>query len=193
MPVIPAGFGQANIRFEGAAAPTGAELTLGFQQLGAGSPSDVATIISALVVTDIMPVLSDDLIHTGVLVKFGPTATGPSAFVANNTAGSVTGDADVANVSILVRKNTALGGRAGSGRWFVPGASQDLFQENSRMTVGDDLVYDGIWEDFRTGLIAADIVPVVLHSVGSPVNTPTPITEFKTDPLAATQRRRLRR
>lgn len=193
MPVIPVGYMQANIRFGGAAAPTGAELTLGLRQDGSGDAEACATLITAQVVADIMPVLSTFLVHTGVLVKFGPSSTGESALVSNSAAGGVSGDSDVANVSILVRKVTAAGGRAGRGRWFVPGASQNLFQEDSRMTPGDDVTYDAVWEDFRTALIAVDLIPVVLHSVGSPIQTPTEITAFRTDSLAATQRRRLRR
>jgi hypothetical protein len=61
------------------------------------------------------------------------------------------------------------------------------------MTSGDDLVYDALLGNFYDDLVGNDYLPVVFHSAGSPITTPTPITSFKTDPLAATQRRRLRR
>lgn len=193
MPTIPAGYGQLNFFFAGEACPTGAQITLGWDNASALTAEFAATSATAAWVAHIQDALSEFCTHTGVLAKIGPSATGPSAFVSNASPGAVSGDPEVANTSILVRKVTALGGRAGRGRFFVPGAGQALFQENSRMTPGDDAVYDGLFENFYDALIALDLTPVVLHGPGSPITTPTPITEFRTDSLAATQRRRLRR
>lgn len=193
MPVIPIGFGQINFIFTGQACPTGAQVTLGFDNDAAHTPAEAALIASTAWNTNIQPVLSEFCTISGVLVKLGPNSTGPSALLPTSLAGSVTGDPEVANTSILVRKVTDLGGRAGRGRMYVPGAGQALFQEDSRMTPGDDDIYTSKFEDFRGDLETGGMPQVVLHGLGSPITTPTPIVGYVADALAATQRRRLRR
>jgi hypothetical protein len=192
--LIPTGFAQANLRFSGAAAPTGAEVTMGLDlDSWAGTIVEAAEAVLEQWTTDVMPGLSENLTLSSCLVKYGPNDLGPSAEVSSTATGDVTGENEVPQCAILVRKITAIGGRAGRGRWFVPGASENLFLANGEMNPGDSVIYDGFFEDFRSGISAAGLSLVLLHSDTSPVTTPTEILSLSTDGKAATQRRRLRR
>jgi hypothetical protein len=58
--------------------------------------------------------------HSKVRVKFGPNETGPFVDGGTSFAGTYNTPVDAPQVAVLMRKNTAFGGRKGSGRLFVP-------------------------------------------------------------------------
>lgn len=191
---IPAGFAQVNFRFGGIAAPTGAEFTLGLDVTGSGdTPEDVADVLRLLIESDLMPALNGDLSFLGVLVKFGPDATGPSAFVASSDTGGSAGNGATPQVAYLIQKLTALGGRAGRGRMFLPGVVEGNVNDAGELEAGVASGFDTIWDGIGTAIALNSWTPVLLHQPGSPLVMPTPITGFRTDPRAATQRQRLRR
>ena len=96
-------------------------------------------------------------------------------------------------MSYLIHKSTSLGGRAGRGRFFLPGVPESLVNSNGLLTSGTATAIDSAMSDFIGEMTATGVVPVVLHAEGSPITTPTAITAFSCDAKAATQRRRLRR
>lgn len=102
------------------------------------------------------------------------------------------GESLTVNTAILVRKNTASGGRKQRGRMFVPPFNTN---EGDVTAAGFlDGTYlasqnDG-WADFLTSLAADDVFPWLLHT--DPADAPTPITSLLVQPQVATQRRRMR-
>lgn len=192
--LIPDGYAQANWKFSGSAVPTGAEVTCGFD-LGSftGSPADAAAIFISAWTNYLSPlqVVSCDL--ASVLVKYGPNLTGPSAEVASGFSGIVITDGFVPSVSVLVQKNTDLGGRAGRGRFFVPGIPENQFDESGLMSPLNAQTWQDNLDDFFAAVDVGDFSPVLLHGVTSPIATPTTVRSFTVSTRAATQRRRLRR
>ena len=192
---IPSGYAQANLKFTGSAAPTGAEITIGLDvSLYGTTPTDLAQdIAEGWNTAGIDALVVDGIALTQVLVKFGPQATGPSGLWTGNIGGTVSQDGSAPMVALLVHKVTALGGRAGRGRFYHPGLSEQVVDESG--VVGDTTL--GNWltalDTFHGILVAVDAPPVVLHSDGSPISTPTPVTAFLPTEQVGTQRRRNRR
>jgi len=191
---IPVGYAQANLFFTGAAAPTGAQVTLGLELEDSGmSPVDVAEIVGGNWEILILPFQVDDITLDRCVVKFGPNATGPDGEFVISAPGTDSGEPEAPNVAVLVRKVTEDGGRAGRGRMFIPGIKETRVEPGGHIngTYATDL-QDNL-ADYRESLIVSNIPPVVLHGVGAPLSVPSPITQFVVDETAATQRRRLRR
>lgn len=192
---IPVDFGQANLRFTGLLVPTGAEVTMGFDVSNyAGTVAEAALDVGEAWITHLMPNLSDQLVLSSVMMKFGPDATGPSSEqgMAVN-AGGDTAAAASPNVTYLIRKQTALGGRAGRGRIYVPGVVENAITSAGNVETGKRGALQADIEAWGVALSTLFLFPVVLHGAGSPVTVPTPITGWDVDLQAATQRRRLRR
>lgn len=194
MPVIPTGFGQVNWILGGAGLPTGAEVTCGVNIGGfAGTATDAADALATVFVDNILPRIVSSVQLAQTLVKFGPTATGPSGTSSTGGTGSAGGAGASSAVSALVHKNTSFGGRAGKGRMYIPG-----LQESDVSNAGViDSGAAGAWATslgaMLSDMFTADLPAVLLHGVGSPISAPTTITSFSLDPTVATQRRRQRR
>jgi len=193
--IIPSGFAQVNLMFTGSNVPTGAEMTFGVDHSGySGTPvqagEDIADIFDG---ADLEGLMNTSIALTGVLVKYGPNSTGPSGLFTASINGTGSSDGMSSNVAYLIHKNTALGGRAGRGRMFMPGV-----QEGEVDHQGDvDPTFLGLlntrWSTFGANMAIADLPLVLLHAAGSPISTPTVVTSLTVDARVATQRRRLRR
>lgn len=192
---IPTGYAQANLMFTGNGVPTGAQITLGMDRTGyASDPAQAAQdVFENWSDSGVMSNVSDDVVFSGVLVKFGPVATGPSALYSDVHNGGISGECAPPSVAFLVHKNTAFGGRSGSGRFYIPGVPE------AGVTVGGALAgtYQADVQADMDGFVAAqtagDLPLVLLHSDDSPAPNPYPITSLGVDAKVATQRRRLRR
>jgi hypothetical protein len=192
--LIPNDFAQINWKFTGAAAPTGAEVTLGVsRELFAGGALEAANLAAGEWVDEILPQQSTAITLASVLVKFGPNTTGQSAELAVGSIGGDGGVADPPNIALLVRKVTGVGGRSGRGRMFVPGWAGTAFDSSGDFNPARIGPLNLKFEALRAGLVALGLVPVLLHSAGSPIAAPMPITALQVAPRGATQRRRLRR
>lgn len=191
---IPSGYAQATWGFSGAGVPLGAVVTAGIELGGATrTPTEIATELFAAFGGTIMAQLHNDVALTSCLVKFGPDETGPSGVFAGAIAGSQTDEAMTPNVAFLVRKSTAMGGRAGRGRFYLPGVPENSANEAGVVTETAISNMQSELDDFVIEVGSADLNLVVLHGVGSPLTTPTPVTDLQIDGRVATQRRRLRR
>ena len=189
--IIPAGFAQVNIRFAGAPLPTGAEITFGVNPSGATTPSLVAAAVEdALDTSGVLAPLSNAITVQSILVKEGPNSTGPSGEFPSVQGGGTAGNVSPPNVAAIVRKNTGIGGRHGSGRFYLPGIIETV--------VGDDGVLGGSFvlglqadlDEFLIALAANDAAMTLLHSDAT---SPNLVTSLLLSDRAATQRRRLRR
>lgn len=192
--IIPEGFAQANIVFGGSGAPLGAEVAIGLDvSLAPLDPTEVAQAVWQNWSESILIQQSQDVVLEGVRVKFGPTATGPSGEWSNTNPGGLTSASTPPNVSWLITKTTNLGGRAGSGRMYVPGIAENTIDASGN--IGSTL--HTAMQTAATSFLdkqAADSLPVVLlHGLGSPLAGGTPVQQLVVQPRAATQRRRLRK
>jgi hypothetical protein len=138
-----------------------------------------------------MPDLSEDLTLQSILVKNGPNSTGPFAELAVGVDGGASLVSVSPAVSLLVQKRTALGGRHGRGRMFVPGLPEAATNKHGEVLSAnvDTLILDflGFFDD----MAASDLPLVVLHGAVSP--SPTLVTSLDPQTILATQRRRQRR
>lgn len=192
---IPADYAQANLKFTGSAAPTGAEITLGLNvELFAGDPADAAAEIGVAWGSSGMPgAQSHHIILSSILVKFGPNSTGPSAEIPVSHAGTQTSDAPGPAVALLVRKTTGFGGRTGRGRFYIPAPPENAIDSAGFLTGGFHAARLAELSDFYDKLVIEGLVPSLLHGPDSPVSAPMLITDLVLDTKVATQRRRLRR
>ena len=186
--IIPATHGQAVLKFSGTAAGEGAAVVFGIERPGL-TAAQTAAAIGNLWDTTLKAVTSGNLQLDEVLVKFGPTSTGPFGISTRNSYGSVNGGTDPPQVCWLIRKITESGGRAGRGRMYYPG----VFSANSSDGGFIDLPTLQAWQakldDFLEGLAVGGSGMVVLHNSAL---APTPVTALEIQPQVATQRRRLR-
>lgn len=192
---IPSGYCQANYLFTGSGVPTGAEMTLAWSLSAfSGSAQDAAdALVVAWNQTAIDDMYADTVALSGILVKFGPTATGPSALGVTASVGASTSPAVTPNTAALVLKQTDFGGRAGRGRMYFPGIPEVKFDQSGTMDETWRAALETELNDMVAAAILADLSPVLLHGAGSPLSTPSPITGLAVSGTAATQRRRLRR
>lgn len=106
------------------------------------------------------------------------------------------------NCTILVKKRTALGGRANVGRMFLPPAylgEGDVdhvgdigAQKLSQLVAGLDQFWANLTDSITApGQPIADFWPVLFHN--NPTPTPTDLVGFALSRRIATQRQRLRR
>jgi hypothetical protein len=137
----------------------------------------------------ILPQQTNAITLAEVHTKWGPNTTGPDASTAVGSAGSKGGDPYGAQVSALVQKRTAVGGRTGRGRLFLPGLTESLISDGSHLQAGYRTDLQTAFDNFFTdmGALARDLY--LLH--GGP-SAPNALTGFSVELLLATQRRRLR-
>lgn len=192
--LIPVDYAQVNWRFAGAAAPTGAEVTLGLNiELFAGTPQEAAEIcVNGWEATFLLSQV-EEITLTEAVVKFGPNDVGPQGAWPSGNTGDISGLAEVPSAAILVKKETGIGGRQGQGRMFVPGVPGSTFDSSGLMSPGDLSGLQVAAEALLTFIGLEGLVPVLLHSEDSPIAAPFPITAVTVQARAATQRRRLRR
>jgi hypothetical protein len=119
--IIPASYGQVNFLFGGVGLPTGAQCTLGFDHDASRTAAEVADEFASAWVSNIQSNLSGSTTFEGTLVKFGPNDTGPSAVFPAAVPGSDGTSQSGPQVCALISKITALGGRKGRGRMYLPG------------------------------------------------------------------------
>lgn len=192
--LIPDGYAQANLRFSGTALPTGAEVVLGLNvEVGPSTPLEVAEEVALAWAAGMNTLQTNQVTLSSVLVKFGPTSTGPSAEFGCNIPGTVSNPTAPPNVTFLVKKLTPNGGRQGQGRMYVPGVGEGFINQDGLIDATQLTTWRTQVDGFLGDLTAGGLVPALLHAEGSPISAPYLVTSFFLDNKVATQRRRLRR
>lgn len=101
------------------------------------------------------------------------------------------------NSALLVHKRTALAGRKGRGRFYLPGVAEGWANNIGEVLTATVTDFNNSLADMLAGIIAsANFVGMALfHDDDSltPLPDPTLIQSLTLDPVIATQRRRLRR
>ena len=93
------------------------------------------------------------------------------------------------NVALLVRKNTAFAGRSARGRWYLPFINESDVDGNGAIGSSFRGGVTGLMTTMLSDLDGGPGPLVLLHADGS---TPFNVLSMAAQPLAATQRRRLR-
>lgn len=202
---LPTGFYQATMLFTGTDIPRGAAIVFGGSH-GAGSPSTAATAINGAFNTHLKSVFNVAVSLAGTRVKFGPMDDGAFSYVTAGTAGTLVGAATPPNVAYLIRKNTAFGGRQGTGRIYQPGVTEPNVGVDGTVAGAHLTAMQTAWTGFLGGLNSVSLPMYLLHSYGTyvalhhgdpvsidvDIRAPTEVTSLSVDSKVATQRRRLR-
>lgn len=113
--------------------------------------------------------------------------------VITSRPGALGGSAIVQNTALLVRKNTGLGGRRNRGRMFLPGTPATFVSPTGVITASHvTAAQTAVNLLMSPALFSAANVDAAVLFHETPPFTPSVITSLDVQPLAATQRRRLR-
>lgn len=196
---IPSDFGSAALVFESAQGTQPFITTCGVNLSNAGGDYVEAAnnVFSAYALT-FMTSTTSDLTLTKCVLSVGSDGDGAPTVDSDRPSepGTSTGDFLPLSCSLLVNKRTAVLGRKGRGRMFMPGLLKDNMVDVSGRVGNTTLdAYNGLLEDFMellltSGGIGVDTSPVLLHQGFIPV--PTPITSFVCAPVIGTIRKRIR-
>lgn len=200
--VIPPGYALATIILRLANDPEDMVITFGIELGGSfDAPTTMGNIRDAFTDTgSVGPIsrISNAYTFAAVELAIGQDGGPPiRTELAVNVAGTDTAPPLPQNCAVLVRKLSALPGREGKGRMYVPGFAEGGVSPNGVIDSVNLTALQTRWDNFRAGVIVTDQVDnmVVLHSSpqagGTPL--PTPVTNLIVDNVIATQRRRLRR
>lgn len=187
--IIPAGYAQVTHVFGGTGLPEGAATTYGILLNGGSWDPGDAGLLHDIFGDTWLTSMSASVTLERTILKAGPNDVGPATEFSDPRTGGNVASMAPPNVSFLVRKVTAMGGRANRGRMYLPGVPESL--------VGNDGTLDSTFvtnqatvaTNFLSRLSAEVLAPVILHNS---VQTPTLITQLVMEPRVATQRRRLR-
>lgn len=189
--IIPALFGQANLRFTGDNLPTGAEVTFGFfNETDAEAANCCLRVSEALGTSAVMGEFGDDETITNVHVKLGPNVSGPFADLAVDFVGGVSTSITPPNLSVLIKKSSSIGGRKGAGRMFWPGAAEGSVGSDGTLEGAYVLALQDVFSTFLADLSSNEVPMRLLHNDAT---IPSAVLALVPDAVAATQRRRLRR
>lgn len=192
--------------------PRGAAVTYCLFHNGGAIDDAFANAVHDAFVDNLTPVISDGVSIVETRLKQGPDDTGPTVVHAEVDNGALTGAAASPNVSFLVHKRTALGGRRGRGRLYLPGVLEADVDEGGNVAAArHTAVQDAViaWRDdinaivFLTGPVdmmlehepPTEWILVDGQPRRSPTGTapdPSFVTSVSLDTMVATQRRRLR-
>jgi hypothetical protein len=201
--------GELTIDYAGAGLPHGANTVIGIHKTTAAalnqSDCDYLALRWSLRITEL---LSSSVSQVSATLKCGPNETGPSFLSTTVQAGLATAMGASAP-SVLVRKNTALGGRRGRGRIYLPGISESNIDPGGYLNGTYLASVQSNFVSLMTDWLTINCVPTVTHSANLIDNPspppfqipdptwvpigPTVVTSFSVQAQVATQRRRQRR
>jgi len=189
--IIPTGYGQLNFYFTGVAAPRGAQVTIGFENVGDESAEAAATLFGGNWETLILVHQSSQITLDHVKCKLGPNATGSEGLFTSGEVGGDTGEHSMpAQAAMLVTKQTGLGGRKGRGRLFIPGFGEANTDGGGTWNAALLAALQPDLNDWVDAASTGNCPLVLLHNDST---TPTLINSLTAQPLMATQRRRIRK
>lgn len=186
--VIPDGFFQMTIGFDGPTRSGQAATVLGFTIGGEIDFAASADLVLAAWIEHVLP-----LQHQAFTLARARAVTETDAYepLLTPQAGSRSGELSPPNVAVLVRKQTSGRGRAAQGRLFPPGLLNDgdVYDDGSVAPVRLGQIQTAM-ASFRIDPSAEGVNPFVLHNDGAVA--PTSISQYIVQTKVATQRRRLR-
>lgn len=162
-----------------------------------GSEVELADALFNAYATNILPATSSVLALDHVTVQT-PAGGGLLASFTSTETSSQGGDSGAPSplgAAIVLKKVTAVGGRAGRGRMFLPGTVMESqvdangFVNPAQLTAVRDAMVD-LWAD--VAIAAPGATPVLLHDEASPVTAPSTITAWVAAPIIGWIRKRIR-
>jgi hypothetical protein len=199
---IPPGFAQVGLRMIYSGDPEPMVCTFGLDISAAGGDFDnVRSAIEVSADDNLSDIFSTVISFIGVDLAIGQDGGNPvtvslpffSAF-----SGTDTGSTNPQNCAYLIKKFSTTPGRQGRGRMYQPGTRESQVNDLGVVTAAEANVIGAGWNAFFSQLAngldpVPDLPVVILHTVGTPVQTPSPLAGVQCDSVIATQRRRLRR
>jgi len=147
--------------------------------------------VSTIAATFFRDVIGSSYTYTGATITVGNDGGGIIfESVAGQGAGIGESQSVPQNTAYLFRKTTALGGRKGRGRMYVPGVGETVVNAAGVLTAARITTVNASASTFVIQLAISNNPMVLLHS--DPLVAPTPVTNLLCQPVVATQRRRLR-
>lgn len=207
---IPDGFGQATILMGGTAAPLGAAMVFGTVRNIELTAEEHATAIFDIIADSNVGEAPTTLTFESCVYKFGPDETGATGISTDIPRAGVNSSAAASpQNAYLLTKSTALGGRRGKGRLFLPGVIEERVSQSGAITpVVVETLTDN-WNGILANLETAGVPMVLLHGpstewvlvggqprrvpIAGEIPEPTPVTSIACSSTVATQRRRVRR
>lgn len=197
--VVPAGYGLVIHQFNFTGDPEPMAVTYGIANAAlGGTPNQMAQQAHEAfdgVVVSLNPIVQ----LTGTEVQFqdaAPPAPPEIGVYSNTVVGGNPQGAIPQNTAYLVHKRTALGGRSGRGRFYLPGVGESVIDGTGVLDPATKAVFQTRLTQFLTDLEASPNIAgmVLFHdSLGAGAALPpTPVTSLVIDNRCATQRRRLR-
>jgi len=189
--IIPDGFGQATLLFDFITGPSNPmAMVFGYSNGNDQSPLQNAIIVRDEYESNVLVGggISNNVRLVSVDVQQNPglgSASAPSVVTGDNQQ-----QAMPPQVSFLIHKETAIGGRAHRGRFYQPGPTVQGVTEGGLIDPATFVALNVSFTGWRTNLNSNSIPMVILHS--SAVLAPTPVEFVSCDSVVATQRRRLR-
>lgn len=192
--LIPEGFAQVNWIFGGSAAPTGAEVTLGISINTWVDPlQDLAQALHGFWEDSVLPLQCSEIALQSTRVKAGPNDTGQMVEYSEPLGGGSSAEAVSPQVSVLVSKQTVVGGRRGRGRMFVPGTPETDIGSNGTLSVGAIGFLQAAFDELHQALDTNNTAAFLLHTETPSQPAPYFIESFAVQVRVATQRKRMRR
>lgn len=207
--VIPAGYAEITHRFSLMGDPE--VMTWSHGAAGVTDSTSLADAVgtwAGLFVAGPNGALSDAYTYMGATGRTDPAGSNLVFDLPEAIAGAGGADSIPQNCALIVRKRTATGGRANSGRIFQPGMLTPGDVDNAGNIAGATVTaLQSTWDTFLSDGAASTFDMVLLHSkfvrdpadpppattmMANPHTTPSVVTALTVEPIIATQRRRLR-
>lgn len=195
--IIPVGYGQAAIHFRCSGASKDSVITLGYNPTTLDPAEDAESIYSHLTSSSAgdPPYEAGNMSSSWTFKGVSCTEMDDTGPLLGEFFQSLVGTATLAvppvNCTMLISKNSSVGGRKGRGRMFPPvcGIAESAVDPMGVITTLEVNAQQDAWDLVYDRMVADDLLPVILHSSAG---TPAPITSFTVQSTIATQRRRLR-
>lgn len=192
--VLPsAGYVRVTIPYHGSAVPQGAATVLTFADVDVDSSFESLRDLLEPLWNDVIDSMDSGVQVTEALFKRGPDSTGPSAILPLVAGGINTGTNSAPQRALLVQKATAVGGRAGRGRMYLPGLRDADVNEGGQLATAVREQFQEDVDDFLEGMSSGNWPLVLEHQAGSPLEVPTVVTSLNVQSQVATIRKRNRR
>lgn len=192
---IPAGYGQMNLIWQAVGAIRPAEVTLGYHDAPGNDAVEQANAIYDDFVAASRPGNAAQMnnswsflgVRTMLMTESGPTV---GEFM-QTVVGTLNTAPVPSNCALLIRKNTAAGGRRNRGRMFMPpcNVAEVNVDQNGSILPATVSVNQTNWNNFVAALALNPMTIELFHTDSA---VPTEITSLSVQTILATQRRRMR-
>lgn len=195
--IVPEGFNNATFVFNCLGLTDEIVTTLGFADdiISPHTPNSMASVIRNAFIGSNRPFQAANMTteYTFQGVRITRTVGGLPVLGEDMTptVGTQSLDSIPANCAVLIKKNTAAGGRRNRGRMYLPAVAlqgSDVLPSGF-LASGEAAARQTQFDGAITALAAFSILPVLFHSDGG---TPTAISSFSVEAQLGTQRRRMR-